>query len=179
MPIGKAYCDGFGSNSFSTSKRWLTGIESSAMRVWVAPNFKCDPRRLLHISRNWCEIAGDQKLTPVSALDIVHADFRQRYSFLSEPSERLVCRRPCGTIAGTVASAGMYIRARALHSAVDYYYNLGALVNVYSHILSTGEGDADNWCGLHHFSMNTNFASAAVVANAVGVYQWWRNVPTR
>src|SRR5258706_13362369 len=61
-----------------------------------------------------------------------------------------------------------------MHSAVDFYYNLGALVNFYSHTLSTGEGDAGQLVPQYiTYSMDTNLHPRLWSANAIGVYQWW------
>src|SRR5262249_46316331 len=61
-----------------------------------------------------------------------------------------------------------------MHSAVDFYYNLGALINVYSHTLSTGEGDAGQLVPDYiTYCMNTNLHPRLWSANGISVYQWW------
>ena len=61
-----------------------------------------------------------------------------------------------------------------MHSAVDFYYNLGALINLYSHTLSTGLGDAGQLVPDYiTYSLNTNLHPRIWSANAVSVYQWW------
>src|SRR5262249_18132844 len=61
-----------------------------------------------------------------------------------------------------------------MHTAVDFYYNLGGLINIYSHTLSTGMGDAGQLVPDYlTYSLNTNSHPRVWSANAVGVYQWW------
>ena len=57
---------------------------------------------------------------------------------------------------------------------MDFYYSLGALINFYSHTLSTGLGDAGQLVPDYlTYSLNTNLHPRLWSANAVGVYQWW------
>jgi len=65
----------------------------------------------------------------------------KRYSFLSEPVSDWF-------VGGLVAQSlepwhppGVET-SQTMHDGVDFYYNLGALINFYSHTLSTGLGDA-------------------------------------
>src|ERR1051326_8299218 len=62
-----------------------------------------------------------------------------------------------------------------LRDAVDFYYNLGALINIYSHTLSTGLG-AGGQLAIEYltYGLNTNLHPRLwPTANAVNVYQWW------
>ena len=57
---------------------------------------------------------------------------------------------------------------------MDFYYDLGALINLYSHTLSTGLGDAGQLVPDYiTYSLNTNLHPRLWSANAVDVYQWW------
>ena len=57
---------------------------------------------------------------------------------------------------------------------MDFYYNLGALLNFYSHTLSTGLGDAGPLpLDYITYSLNTNLHPRLWSANAAKVYQWW------
>src|SRR5256885_1562250 len=64
--------------------------------------------------------------------------------------------------------------AATMHAGVDFYYNLGALINFYSHTLSTGLGDAGSLVPDYiSYCANTNVHPRTWPANAVLVYQWW------
>ena len=54
-----------------------------------------------------------------------------------------------------------------VRAAVDFYYDLGALINIYSHLASTGGVAAEyvRWSASKPRVWQTN---------AVGVYDWWR-----
>ena len=53
-----------------------------------------------------------------------------------------------------------------MHAAVDFYYNLGALINIYSHTVSTS--------GVEQDYVAYSVAKPRVwVANATDVYSWW------
>src|SRR5207248_8461679 len=61
-----------------------------------------------------------------------------------------------------------------LHDAVDFYYNLGGLIALYSHSLSTGFGDAGQLAPEYvRYTMNTNLHPRVWPANAASLYQWW------
>ena len=60
------------------------------------------------------------------------------------------------------------------HALVDFYYNMGALINLYSHTLSTGEGQSGGLAPDYiTYSLNPNFHPRLWSANAIGIYQWW------
>ena len=67
-----------------------------------------------------------------------------------------------------------------LHQAIDYYYGLGALINLYSHTLATGEGYQGLGTGAGYlmpeyinYSLNTNLHPRVWSANAQMIYNWW------
>jgi hypothetical protein len=64
--------------------------------------------------------------------------------------------------------------SQTLHDAVDFYYGLGALINFYSHTLSTGFGGAGPLVPDYiTYSLNTNLHPRVWSANGASVYQWW------
>jgi hypothetical protein len=64
--------------------------------------------------------------------------------------------------------------SQTLHAGIDFYYGLGALINFYSHTLSTGLGDAGQLVPDYiTYSLNTNLHPRLWSANAASVYQWW------
>ena len=62
-----------------------------------------------------------------------------------------------------------------MHDLVDYYYGLGALINLNSDTLSTGVGPAGrHGARLRHLQSESN-APSEIVAHErlVGIYRWW------
>ena len=119
-------------------------------------------------------MTGDQKLCPFPHWTLSTRTADKRYAFLSEPPSDWF-------VGGLVAQSlepwhppGVQT-TQTLHDGVDFYYNLGALVNFYCHSLSTGLGDAGP-LALEYvtYSMNTNLHPRLWSANAVKVYQWWQ-----
>ncbi len=171
---GTAYAFTSLSNSFANIESWLSGIESSSMRLWVAPNFN-DTREnsysnqaLLHV-----KIAGDQKLTPFPHWTLSTQTSGLRYPTLSEPVSDWF-------VGGLVAQSlepwhppGVHTSA-TLHAAVDFFYNQGFLVNIYSHTMSDGMGDAGPLTFDYlSYCVNTNLHPRLWLNNAIGVYNWW------
>jgi hypothetical protein len=170
---GKVYAFTSISNSFRDVEGWLSGI-TNGLRAWVGCYFNATREDSYDIQAGLnIKIAGDQKLTPFPHWTLSTRTPGKRYGFLTEPVSDWY-------VGGLVAQSlepwhppGVYNSA-ALHSAVDFYYNLGALINIYSHTLSTGLGDAGALVADYiTYSLNTNAHPRIWSANAVGVYQWW------
>ncbi len=173
-PSGFAYAAASLSNSFTDIESWLPGLMTTNLRVWAAPNFNATRENSYKIQDQLgVKIAGDQKISPFPHWTLSTQTSGLRYGFLSEPVSDWF-------VGGLVAQSlepwhppGVHT-TNTLHAAVDYYYSLGALINVYSHTLSTGEGDAGQLVPEYiTYSMNTNLHPRLWSANAVGVYQWW------
>src|ERR1700722_11116385 len=173
-PSGLAYATASLSNAFNDIESWLPGLMTTNLRVWAAPNFNATRENSYILqSQLGLKIAGDQKITPFPHWTLSTQTPGLRYGFLTEPVSDWF-------VGGLVAQSlepwhppGVHTTA-SMESAVDYYYNLGALVNVYSHTLTTGEGDAGQLTPEYmSYSMNTNLHPRLWSANAVSVYQWW------
>jgi len=174
-PSGKAYAFTSISNSFQDVEGWLSGTgNGSGLRSWVACYFNAtredsyDIQAALNV-----KITGDQKLTPFPHWTLSTRTANKRYPLLSQPVSDWY-------VGGLVAQSlepwhppGVHNSA-TMHSAVDFYYNLGALINIYSHTLSTGLGDAGQLVPDYiAYSLNTNLHPRIWSANATGVYEWW------
>jgi hypothetical protein len=62
-----------------------------------------------------------------------------------------------------------------IRSQADFYYNLGGLLNQYSHTLSTGLGPAAGTATEYVvYAMNTNRFPRLWSANAIKIYNWWQ-----
>jgi hypothetical protein len=170
---GKAYALTSISNSFLDVESWLTGI-TNGPRAWVSCYFNATREDSFDIQAQLgVKITGDQKLTPFPHWPFSTRTAGKRYSFLSQPV--------CDWYVSTNVTQDLepwhppfVLSSLTVHQAVDFYYNLGALINIYSHSLSTGQGDAGQLTPDYiTYSLNTNLHPRIWSANAVGVYKWW------
>jgi hypothetical protein len=171
---GKAYALASLSNAFSDTESWFPGLSPGGLRLWVSPSFNSTREDSYDIQAQLgVKIAGDQKIGPFPHWTLSTRTPGKVYPFLSQPVSDWF-------VGGLVAQSldpwhppGVHTSA-TMHQAVDYYYNLGALVNFYSHTLSTGEGDAGQLVPDYiNYSMDTNLHPRMWPANAALVYQWW------
>jgi hypothetical protein len=172
-PSGKAYASASISNSFRDVESWLSGI-TNGLRSWVACYFNSTREDSYDIQAQLgVKIAGDEKLTPFPHWTLSTVTPGKRYAFLSEPVSDWF-------VGGLVAQSlepwhppGVQT-IQTLHDAIDFYYGLGALINFYSHTMSTGLGDAGALAPEYVvYSLNTNLHPRIWSANGASVYQWW------
>ncbi|HSU53473.1 MAG TPA: hypothetical protein VLT36_05405, partial [Candidatus Dormibacteraeota bacterium] len=170
---GKGYAMASLSNSFNDIEGWLKNIPTT--RAWVACYFNAARDDSYDLQAQLgVKIAGDQKLGPFPHWTFSTRTPGLRYSFITEPVSDWY-------VSGLVAQSlepwhppGVHT-SQTVHDAVDFYYKLGALINIYSHTLSTGLGDAGQLTPDYlTYSLNTNIHPRVWSANAVGVYQWWQ-----
>ena len=132
-----AYASASISNSFQDVEGWLSGI-TNGLRAWVGCYFNATREESYQIQAQLnVNIAGDDKLTPFPHWTLSTQTADKRYSFLSEPVSDWF-------VGGLVAQSmepwhppGVHT-TQTVSNAVDFYYGLGALINIYSHCLSTG-----------------------------------------
>jgi hypothetical protein len=172
---GKAYALASLSAAFSDIESWLPGLMTNGLRVWVAPSFNATREDSYDLqSQLGVKITGDQKLTPFPHWVVSTRTSGKRYTFLSEPVSDWF-------VGGLVAQSlepwhppGVQTSS-TMHNAVDFYCGLGALINFYSHTLSTGVGDAGQLVPDYiNYCLNTNLHPRLWPANAIDVYQWWQ-----
>jgi hypothetical protein len=178
---GKAYASASISNSFKDVEGWLSGI-TNGLRTWVSCYFNGTREDSYDLQAQLgVNIAGDQKLSPFPHWTLSTRTPDKRYSLLTEPVSDWY-------VGGGIAQSmepwhppGVHT-SQTVHDAVDFYYRLGALINIYSHCLSTGApSDAPPSSGNAYllvpdyitYSLNTNLHPRLWSANAVGVYKWW------
>jgi hypothetical protein len=171
---GTAYAYTSLSNAFGDVESWLSGIESKSMRLWVACYFNgTRESSLSNQAALGVKIAGDQKLTPFPAWTMSTQTPDLLYPTLTEPVSDWY-------VGGLVAQSlepwhppGVHTSATVM-AAVDYYYNLGFMINIYSHTLATGEGDAGALMPEYlTYCANTNIHPRIWSQNAIGIYNWW------
>ena len=172
-PNGKAYALTSISNSFQDVEGWLSGL-TNGLRVWAGCYFNATREDSYDIQAQLgVNITGEQKLSPFPHWTLSTRTAGKRYAFLTEPVSDWF-------VGGLVAQSlepwhppGVHTR-QTLHDGVDFYYNLGALLNFYSHTLSTGLGDAGSLpLDYITYSLNTNLHPRLWSANAASVYHWW------
>jgi hypothetical protein len=170
-PNGKAYALASVSNSFNDIEGWFPGLMTNTMRSWVTPYFNGTREDSMDIqSQLGVKITGDIKLSPFPGWMYSTATPGKRYPILNIPvSDWYVS----GQVAQSIDALNLHTSA-SVHALVDYYYGMGALINLYSHTLSTGQGPAGalvpdyiNYC------LNTNLHPRLWAANSLGIYQWW------
>lgn len=148
-------------NAFNDVERWLAGTgNAGGLRVWVSPYFNSTREESLKILEQLgVSVAGEQKLTPFPHWTLSTVTSGKRYPFISVP----VSDWYVGT---SIAQSLEYHNSATMHAAVDFYYNLGALVNIYSHAASDSGLPADYvaYCA----------AKPRIwAANATDLYAWW------
>jgi hypothetical protein len=171
---GKAYATASLSNSFQDVESWLTGI-TNGLRSWVQCYFNGTREDSYDLQAQLgVNISGDQKITPFPHWTLSTVTPNKRYAFLTEPvSDWFVG----GLVAQSLEpwhSPGIQT-TNTLRKAIDFYYNLGALINFYSHTLSTGFGPAGDIATEYVvYSVNTNLHPRLWGANGVLIYNWWQ-----
>jgi hypothetical protein len=170
---GKAYAMASISNSFRDVESWLSGI-TNGPRSWVGCYFNATREDSYDLQAQLgVKIAGDQKLTPFPHWTVSTLTPNKRYTMLSEPVSDWF-------VGGLVAQSlepwhppGVQT-SQTMHDGIDFYYKLGALVNFYSHTLSTGLGDAGSLVPDYvSYCSDTNQHPRMWPANAALIYQWW------
>jgi hypothetical protein len=170
---GKAYAMTSISNAFLDVESWLTGI-TNGLRSWVACNFNATREDSYDLQAQLkTKIVGDNKISPFPNWVFSTRTAGKRYAMLTEPVSDWFVN---GLVAQSLEPwhpPGVHT-SQTMHDAVDFYYGLGALVNVYSHTMSTGLGDAGQLTPDYvTYCMNTNLHPRLWSANALLVYQWW------
>ena len=158
---GKAYAQASLGNAFQDVEGWLAGLNNAkGLRVWVSPYFNSTREDSYDIlGQLGVVVAGEQKLTPFPHWTLSTGTSGKRYPTLSLPASDWY-------VGTTIAQSMEYHSSASMHAAVDFYYNLGALINIYSHTVSTS--------GVEQDYVAYSVAKPRVwVANATDVYSWW------
>ncbi len=167
---GKAYAFASLSNSFIDIEKWLPGLMTNGMRVWVAPYFNSTRENSLDVQAQLgLKVVGEQKLSIFPSWVLSTTTPNKRYSYVSQPVSDWY-------IDGSIAqSLEWHSTNTTMRAVVDTYYNLGGLINLYSHTLANGLGQAGDLMPEYvTYGMNTNLHPRLWSANAIGVYQWWQ-----
>lgn len=157
------------SRSFQNIESWLSGLMTNGMRVWCGPYYNSTREGSLNIQAALgVKITGEQKVGPFPHWSLSTQTPNKRFSILQEP--------PSDWFVGANISHSIEAAQTidTLRAAIDAYYNIGGLVNFYSHTLSTGLGRAGARAPEYvTYSMNTNRFPRLWSANAIKIYNWW------
>jgi hypothetical protein len=167
---GKAY--GFTSlqNSFQDIEGWLSGLDNgragcsaagTCSRIWFSPAFNSTREDSYDILSQLGVLAtGEQKIGVFPHWTVSTQTQGKRYPVLALPtSEWYIADIAQALDSHTVSS---------VDPAVDFYYNLGALINLYSHALSSADAVTQEYIA-RNLSKTRNWST-----NATGLYDWWQ-----
>ena len=173
-PNGTAYSMASLSNSLIDIESWLPGLMKPSMRLWVSCNFNATREASYSLqSQLGLKILGDQKISPFPHWTLSVGTPDKKYAMLSEPVSEWFVNGALAQSLEPWHPPGVQTSA-SLHTSVDFYYNLGTLINFYSHTLTTGEGDAGQLTPDYMlYSINATKHPKLWNTNAIGLYQWW------
>ncbi len=164
-PNGKAYAAASVSNAFNDVEGWLSGI-TNGVRGWVAPYFNAIRENSYDLQDQLgVKIAGEQKIGPFPHWTLSTQTADKRYPIVTLPVSDWYVNAEIGQS----MEAGH--NSITVHALIDSYYNLGALINLYSHSLSDGTGTAGTLVQ-DYIRYSTN-KPRIWSTNALGVYNWW------
>ncbi len=183
-PNGTAYATASMSNAFLNVEGWLSGIESSNMRSWVAPYFNGTREGSFAIeSQLGVKVTGDQKDGSFPSWVFSTATSGLNYGILNVPVSDWFVNPGQLTYVGQALESGF--NQATMQSMVDFYYNNGLLVNLYSHTLSASSatngaffgsipGPAGPLEGQYvMYGMNSNAHPRMWGTSATNLYSWW------
>ena len=168
---GKAYASASILASFQDIEGWLVGLDNgrsgcgalkNCPRIWVAPAFNSareDSRDLLdtlHVVS-----MGEQKICPFPSKTLSYKTKGRFYSQISLPVSEWY-------IHNELAQSTDFHTVDTIRAGVDFYYNLGALINFYGHTPSNNGGAQQEY---------VSYGSSKPLlwsTNAVGINDWWR-----
>jgi hypothetical protein len=169
-PNGLAYATTSVSTSFNDIEEWLAGLDNgragcgaagNCPRVWVSPYFNSTREATLNMMQQLGVVAmGEQKIGILPHWTISTQTAGSHYAHVVLPTSEWYLDDVVQSLDAHTLSS--------IHTASDFYYNLGALVNIYSHALSSADANTQEYVN-YNASKPRNWAT-----NAVGVYDWWQ-----
>jgi hypothetical protein len=171
---GYAYAFTSLSNSFKDVDGWLAGYSNGIVRSWTSPYFNATRENSYKIQEQLgVRITGEIKAGPFPTWTLSTATADKFYGLLQLPtSEWFANPNVSQSLEAGHTKATM-------HDGIDFYYNLGALINFYSHTPSTGttpggEGAAGELAPEYiNYGLNATLHPRLWSQNANGIYAWW------
>jgi hypothetical protein len=168
---GKAYAQASIAKSFGDIGTWLAGVDNgrsgcgsagTCPRIWASPKFNSTRENSYDLLAGLNAVTvGEQKVSPFPHWTVSTQTAGRRYEHVTLPVSDWYR-------GSDVLQALDDHTSSTMRAAVDFYYSLGALINLYGHAASasgTLQGEYVTYCA----------AKPSVWAtNSVGVYDWWR-----
>jgi uncharacterized repeat protein (TIGR01451 family) len=167
---GKAYAQASISMSFQDIEGWLAGFDNgragcgtagNCPRIWVSPYFNSTREDSYDILDQLGSVTmSEQKISPFPHWTLSYETPGRRYPHVTLPLSDWYI----GTAIAQSMESGHNIST--VHALVDFYHDLGALVNIYGHSSSTA--------GVQWEYVSYSAAKPRMWAtNAVGIHDWW------
>jgi hypothetical protein len=166
---GGAYARASILQSYQDIEGWLDGVDngragcgavSNCPRIWVSPFFNSTREESHQILEDLGAVTlGEQKLTVFPHWTVSTQVDGKRFKHLNLPTSEWYVDDIVQSLDGHTTES--------LDEAVDFYYALGALVNIYSH----NNSDQDSMT--QHYILRVGTKPRMWSTNAVGVYDWW------
>jgi hypothetical protein len=168
---GKAYAEASIAKSFGDIETWLSGVDNgrsgcgaagTCPRIWVSPMYNSTREDSYGLLAGLNAVtAGEQTVGPFPHWTVSTQTAGKRYEHVTLPLSDWY-------VGSEVSQMLEYHTSSTMRAAVDFYYDLGALINLYGHNISnsgTLQGQYASYCA----SKPNIWAT-----NAIGVYDWWR-----
>ncbi len=157
------------SNSFSDLAGWgLTN--GNSLRTWVSPDFDATREPSYQIEQQLgIKTTGEEKLGPFPSWVLSTETNDYRYSFITLPTSDWFI----DTQIGQSMETGQTVFS--VQKVVDYFYNLGALINLYGHSSSAGNAGGARLQEMEYltYAMNSQLHPRLWAANSQDIYAWW------
>ena len=173
---GSAYASASLTQSFTDISSWMSGYEPN-LKTWVAPYFNATREGSSQVLKELgAATAGEQKLGPFPHWTLSTQTDGLRYSFLTLPlSDWILPAGACGAEyciacdqSNCVSQSIDYYDTTNVDAVIDYYYSIGALINIYMHELSSDSIPAE-------YIQHSASKAAIWPVNAATLLGWWTN----
>ena len=173
---GKAYATASILASFQDISGWLTGLDNgragcgaagTCPRTWVSPYFNSTREGSYDILEQLGSITmGEQKISPFPHWTISYQTSGKRYAHITLPPSEWYLGSSIGQCLTYNDGTDVY-SVSDIRAAVDFYYNLGTLINFYGHMPSNV-----GTVGKEYISYSMS-KPRIWPTNSVGVSDWW------
>jgi VCBS repeat-containing protein len=174
---GKAYAKASILKSFQDIEGWLSGMDNgragcgaagNCPRTWVSPYFNStreDSRDI--VDQLGAVTMGEQKISPFPHRTLSYSTPGKYFSAITLPVSDWFVN---GTLVQAINDPFGYFNhtTTSVRDAVDFYYDLGALINIYTHAPSDDGGAGEQYVT---YGMSKPLLWST---NSVGVNDWWR-----
>jgi len=169
---GKTYATDSIERSYLDIEGWLTGYDNgragcgaagNCPRLWAAPYFNSTRDDSYDIlDQLGAVVMGEQKTGPFPHKTLSYKTLGKYYSPIALP----VSEWYSGST-GTIPTSLDDMTVASMKSAVDFYYSIGALVNLYGHVPSSKSGSVEQQY-VSYAAAKTNIWKS----NSIGIADW-------